>query len=132
MATDSAGPDGPGVGAWLRVAAVAAILDAASALTAWATWRDRVVLVGVMIAFVVMIFATVLTLKGALMLFGAAGALFAIGATLFGILLAATPAWFAFSAKGWGGFVTAFALAPLVLLLLPAATDWPGFCARQD
>ncbi|MES2441858.1 MAG: hypothetical protein V4574_03440 [Pseudomonadota bacterium] len=42
-------------------------------------------LVGVMIAFVVMIFATVLTLKGALMLFGAAGALFAIGATLFGI-----------------------------------------------
>jgi len=43
-------------------------------------------LFGVMLGFVVVIFATVLTLKGALTLFGAIGALFAVGATIFGIL----------------------------------------------
>ena len=43
-------------------------------------------LLGVMLGFVLVIFATVLTMKGALTLFGAIGALFAIGAILFGIL----------------------------------------------
>ncbi|MFN8177629.1 MAG: hypothetical protein U0167_06870 [bacterium] len=40
-------------------------------------------------------------------------------AMLFGMLLAAAPSWLAFSAKAWGGFVTAFALAPLALLCMP-------------
>lgn len=44
-------------------------------------------------------------------------------ALLSGVLLASTPAWLAFSAKAWGGFVTSFALTALTLLVLGAPRE---------
>ena len=44
-------------------------------------------------------------------------------ATNAGLLLASAPAWFAFSAKAWGGFVTSFALASVALLSFSAPPD---------
>lgn len=43
-------------------------------------------LVGVMLGFVLVIFATILTQAGAVALFGLIGSLFLFGATIFGIL----------------------------------------------
>jgi hypothetical protein len=46
-------------------------------------------------------------------------------ASITGILLASAPAWFAFSMKAWGGFVTSFLLGAVALLVLAAPVDRP-------